>query len=205
LTAVLDHIAYRQPGGRVYFDLPIAHFSAQALAGRHYLSVFLGNALFLQTILVPTFGSDVPLWSLANEFWYYMLFPALVLTAYSPDHLKRRFMGFLMAILVFVLLPGGMLAGFPIWLMGVAIYALPALSVGRGVRRGLHLVTSGLFFWTLMLSRVQRIPAGWSDPAVGLAFAQWLYCLVKIRTAPPAISPAVRVVGQTPCIFRWCC
>jgi len=189
LTAVLDHIAYRQPGGHVYFDLPIAHFSIQALAGRHYLSVFLGNALFLQTILVPTFGSNSPLWSLANEFWYYMLFPALVLTAYSPDNMKRRLMGFLMALLMFVLLPGRMLAGFLIWLMGVAIYALPPLHTGRGVRWGLHFVTSGTFFGTLMLSRVQRIPADWSDPAVGFAFAQWLYCLVRIKTAPPAISP----------------
>lgn len=33
----------------------------------------LGNLLFLQTIAVPVFGSNGPLWSLANEFWYYLL------------------------------------------------------------------------------------------------------------------------------------
>ena len=189
LTAVLDYIAYRQPGGHVYFDLPIASFNTQALAGRHSLSVFLGNAFFLQTILVPTFGSDSPLWSLANEFWYYILFPALVLAAYSPDNVKRRLMSFLMALLMLALLPAGIVAGFLIWLMGVAIHVLPTLNIGRGLRWGLHAVSAGTFFATLMLSRGQRIPADWSDPGVGFAFALWLYCLVKIKTSPPAISP----------------
>jgi len=39
------------------------------------LGTLLGNLLFLQTILCETFGSNGPLWSLANEFWYYALFP----------------------------------------------------------------------------------------------------------------------------------
>ena len=51
------------------------------------LESLAGNILFLQTIAlpgmdghrVPTFGSNGPLWSLANEFWYYMAFPPLVL------------------------------------------------------------------------------------------------------------------------------
>ena len=44
---------------------------------------FLANSLFLQTILGPTFGSNGPLWSLAYEWWYYILFP-LVLAALWP-------------------------------------------------------------------------------------------------------------------------
>ena len=36
---------------------------------------FVGNICFLQTIVCRTFGSNAPLWSLANEFWYYVLFP----------------------------------------------------------------------------------------------------------------------------------
>jgi peptidoglycan/LPS O-acetylase OafA/YrhL len=41
------------------------------------------NAFFLQTIAGPTFGSNGPLWSLAYEWWYYVLFP-LVLAALWP-------------------------------------------------------------------------------------------------------------------------
>ena len=40
------------------------------------IATFFGNAFFLQTILVPCFGTNGPLWSLANEFWYYLLFPS---------------------------------------------------------------------------------------------------------------------------------
>jgi peptidoglycan/LPS O-acetylase OafA/YrhL len=49
------------------------------LADRMGGSVFLGNLFFLQTILVKQFGTNVALWSLANEFWYYLAFPLLVL------------------------------------------------------------------------------------------------------------------------------
>ena len=41
-------------------------------------TTFLGNVLFLQKLAVPMFGSNTALWSLANEFWYYLWFPALV-------------------------------------------------------------------------------------------------------------------------------
>ena len=37
------------------------------------LGTALGNLLFLQTIAVPVLGSNGPLWSLANEAWYYVL------------------------------------------------------------------------------------------------------------------------------------
>ncbi len=51
-------------------------------------SAFFGNIAFLQTILVPSFGSNGALWSLANEFWYYILFP-LGWLALRRDYLSR--------------------------------------------------------------------------------------------------------------------
>jgi peptidoglycan/LPS O-acetylase OafA/YrhL len=42
------------------------------------LATFICNGAFLQTIVCPTYGSNGPLWSLANEFWYYLWFPALL-------------------------------------------------------------------------------------------------------------------------------
>jgi peptidoglycan/LPS O-acetylase OafA/YrhL len=38
------------------------------------LFTFVANIFFLQTIAAPTFGSNGPLWSLANELWYYVMF-----------------------------------------------------------------------------------------------------------------------------------
>ena len=40
---------------------------------------FFGNLVGLQTISVPNFGRNYALWSLANETWYYVLFPLLLL------------------------------------------------------------------------------------------------------------------------------
>ncbi len=42
------------------------------------LTTFLGNLLFLMTCYVPTFGTDAALWSLNREWWFYMLYPALI-------------------------------------------------------------------------------------------------------------------------------
>ncbi len=60
----------------------------------HTLSplVVAGNASFLQTILVPTAGSNIALWSLSNEFWYYLAFPFLVFALF-PTGLGEVFLG----------------------------------------------------------------------------------------------------------------
>ena len=54
-------------------------------------ATFWGNLVFLQTILVPTYGTNALLWSLANEFWYYMLFPLLAVLIHGwYSGIRRR-------------------------------------------------------------------------------------------------------------------
>jgi peptidoglycan/LPS O-acetylase OafA/YrhL len=43
-------------------------------------STFVANLFGLQTIAAPPFGENFPLWSLANETWYYVMFALLVAT-----------------------------------------------------------------------------------------------------------------------------
>lgn len=52
--------------------------------------IFAGNVLFLQAIRVPEFGSDGALWSLAYEFWFYVLFPLGYFTVVGNTALKTR-------------------------------------------------------------------------------------------------------------------
>ena len=32
------------------------------------------NAGFLQTFVAPTYGSNMPLWTISAEFWFYVVF-----------------------------------------------------------------------------------------------------------------------------------
>lgn len=79
-------------------------------------STWLGNAFFLQTITVPVLGSNGPLWSLANEFWYYLVFPFVAIALY-----KRSILSLFSLLIVgglFVSLPSAITNGFLFWLMG---------------------------------------------------------------------------------------
>jgi peptidoglycan/LPS O-acetylase OafA/YrhL len=47
-------------------------------SGDYSAGAFIGNLLGLQTLAVPRFGGNYPLWTLANGTWYYLLFPLLL-------------------------------------------------------------------------------------------------------------------------------
>ncbi len=97
---------------------------AQALK----LHVFFGNIAFLQTVFVPTFGSDDPLWSLTNEFWYYILFPCIVISVAAGFSAVKRVAAFAAWIFIAGFLwlygPKGILSGFCIWLFGAVLSVL---------------------------------------------------------------------------------
>jgi peptidoglycan/LPS O-acetylase OafA/YrhL len=84
------------------------------------LGAFVGNLLFLQTIVTPVYGSNSPLWSLANEFWYYLLFPLLVLAPRSSGPMKVLLLSLAVAIIVW--LPLRIVLLGIVWLMGAAAW-----------------------------------------------------------------------------------
>ena len=89
------------------------------LANDHSALVFGANLLGLQTIVAPTFGGNFPLWSLANETWYYVLFPLLVMLFCAPNRAQRVACGAAFVLLA-ALLPTAIIGYFTIWLLGVA-------------------------------------------------------------------------------------
>ena len=88
-------------------------------ASRLTPTIFLGNALFLQKLAVPMFGSNTALWSLANEFWYYLWLPALVGLALRRIALVPT----LVAAASLIAFPS-LTPGFLCWLCGSALYAV---------------------------------------------------------------------------------
>ena len=83
----------------------------------------LGNGAFMQDILVSTFGTNSPLWSLSNEFWYYVLFGLLATAAIRT---APRWLRLAMAVLAIVV----------VWFAGFVIMSLaPLWFLGLGVTR----------------------------------------------------------------------
>ena len=152
-------------------------------------ATFIGNLVFLQTIAVPVFGGNEPLWSLANEFWYYALFPLLI---------SRRILLVLLGILIALLLPSPIQIGFLIWLQGVAAY----LFVSRA-SPSFRLAVSRTFWVILLLfvaallysksptfqSRLRINP----DLLVGGSFA--LIC-TSLSERPPILSKFARQISD---------
>ena len=87
---------------------------------------FLGNLFFLQTILCDTFGSNGPLWSLANEFWYYVLFPVALAAGLAWVRRSFRLAVPLTCLAIFIgaFVGRGILIGFLIWLAGFGLVIL---------------------------------------------------------------------------------
>jgi peptidoglycan/LPS O-acetylase OafA/YrhL len=107
--------------------------------------IFLGNVAFLQTLRVPCFGSDQPVWSLANEFWYYALFPCLVISLTSRFSWMRRAIAALVMVAIALFIGKWMLGGFLIWLLGVALIFLPKPHGLKNRDHSLLLMAAALF------------------------------------------------------------
>jgi peptidoglycan/LPS O-acetylase OafA/YrhL len=87
------------------------------------LNAFLGNLFFLQITFCDPYGTNGSLWSLANEFWYYLIFPFLCLTIFGNKSLKIRFIYMCVVLFAFFIFKLGFIY-FVIWLMGVFIHIL---------------------------------------------------------------------------------
>ena len=101
------------------------------VASQLTVPVIIGNALFLQGILVGSAGSNDSLWSLANEFWYYMAFPVLVLALNKSQTVVLR-CGYFVLFLGIAFLVGktvGML--FFIWMLGALLSIVPLMIPRR--------------------------------------------------------------------------
>lgn len=80
-------------------------------------TAFVGNLFGFQESVVPRFAGNFPLWSLANETWYYILFPLLAMSFCGKSTISRVATA-AMCLLIAVSLPGSILLYFSLWLLG---------------------------------------------------------------------------------------
>jgi peptidoglycan/LPS O-acetylase OafA/YrhL len=154
-------------------------------------ATFLANSLFLQTISlpgmhgrqVPAFGSNGPLWSLCNEFWYYMLFPLLVLLVTPGRSWRTRAACGIGLVILGAFVGKTILAlGIP-WLMGALIVFLPAIRLRRSWMRALLIVAAlALLGGCLILGKSRGTLA--SDLILGVAVTLLIWITLHCATAP---------------------
>lgn len=101
--------------------------------GNQYSSItFVGNLFGLQHVLLPDFGGNFALWSLANETWYYLAFPLLALAWFARTTAAR--LAYLSTLLLLgSILPSAIVAYFLIWLLGAAFSRI-RIECGIGMR-----------------------------------------------------------------------
>jgi len=177
ITAGIDKvISFHSPEVLLgaYFDIWSSgpqprSYSASALT-------FFGNVLFLQGIFVPVFGTDGPLWSLANEFWYYALFPAIGISLGfigNRANIRLRIGCGSFACLSFLAIGASIVPGFLVWLQGVFAYVVCRHMHVRK-RYSLLIWSLGLFSVLIAYSKADDIlaPSLFNrDIFVGLGFA----------------------------------
>ena len=147
------------------------------------LAAFFGNIAFLQGIAVPVFGTNGPLWSLSNEFWYYFLVPfAWTALAGRRFAISARLAAGGTAVFILLWLPGMVIVLGSIWVAGAVAWGLSATVMHRPERG---------FGWPAAAIAIAVLAAGIgsmaspgivSDLALGIACAAALPCLARVAS-----------------------
>lgn len=89
-------------------------------AGNEYsAAVFFGNLIGLQEFVLPNYGGNFALWSLAYETWYYVLFPLLIM-ALIAKKTATRIGSAIVVVIIALNLNTGILLYFSVWILGAA-------------------------------------------------------------------------------------
>jgi peptidoglycan/LPS O-acetylase OafA/YrhL len=165
------------------YSVPLPPFGYEAAAERLNMSSFFGSLLFLQTRFTMVFGSNSPLWSLFNEFWYYVLFPVLIWVILSAKRRSSMVAIYIGVAILAAWVLGGALSGFVVWLAGGSV-ALTArkfqVSPSYGWTIGPYILCAATFLGICLFAA--RVNGGWlgSDLAVGLAFTLLTHGIVQL-------------------------
>jgi peptidoglycan/LPS O-acetylase OafA/YrhL len=165
-------------------DARSADFSA---ANPYSVTALAGNLAGLQTISVPQFGGNFPLWSLANETWYYVLFPLTVLCL-RPG---RRVLPAALLLLAATLLPFDIVLYFSIWLLGAG-FSRVRLDCGAPTRVALlvALATLSVYFRLTGSNDDMNTASYLPDLLLSVLFVLFLSStVVKPAAATPLLAP----------------
>jgi peptidoglycan/LPS O-acetylase OafA/YrhL len=163
----------------------LASFGTGVVQSRLTVRAFLGNLAFLQTLVSPVFGSNGPLWSLANEFWYYALFPIglSAVVAWANNMVRRAVPLTALVICVAAFVRSPILPGFLIWMAGcIVVVAYSKLRLRHRIWRIAYLLLSFTAMFTcLVAARIRGTGPLASDFTLGVMFSIFLFGVLEIE------------------------
>jgi peptidoglycan/LPS O-acetylase OafA/YrhL len=197
LTFVLDTIGSMITGGigydGRYYDL-FASGPRPPTGSDHSLPTLLGNMAFLQTLFVPTFGSNGPMWSLANEFWYYVVFPLITWLFLARVAASQRLFGAtILAALIWVL-PTSLLEGGLIWVAGAAAGWCSQGPSLRMILRNRAMLLGAMAVLTGALATARVLQIG--DLTIGVAVALSLPFIAHAPSSGPGYAALSRALSD---------
>jgi peptidoglycan/LPS O-acetylase OafA/YrhL len=139
------------------------------------LNLLFGNLFFLQGILTKgPFGLNGPLWSLTYEFWYYMLFPCLILIFRSNSR-KKKILYLILSVGISTFIGTKIMEYFLIWLLGALIPLIRPLNLNNNVLKFIMVVpVSILAFASMYVGKGYFL-----DLRVGIMFAMAIYLVIS--------------------------
>jgi peptidoglycan/LPS O-acetylase OafA/YrhL len=179
----------------------VLHASALYNGGWHLLvrqvpidlswRALVGNAAFVQDILVPTFGTNTALWSLSYEFWYYVLFGLLVTACLRTTRLWLRLLVPVLILAVAWFTGFAIMFLAPLWFLGLGIYLLPRLRLSCWGSRILLTSSTLVFLVYLGATFGKRAPVEvltrplLIDLVTGVLFSLVLYAALHANPTRP--------------------
>jgi peptidoglycan/LPS O-acetylase OafA/YrhL len=199
LTFILDNIGSWLTRGIGYDGRYYGTYSSGppvSIGVDHSLTTFLGNLAFLQTIYVPTFGSNGPMWSLANEFWYYVIFPLAVWIGLARSTAVVKMAALCILFVIIMALPVWLLAGGIIWVAGAG--AAWCTRREKFARFSRHFTTQiavmPLLFAALVLTKARPNEIG--DLELGIVVALTLPVLATLPNPGGLYSALARASSE---------
>jgi peptidoglycan/LPS O-acetylase OafA/YrhL len=169
ITVALDAI------GRLWWpDLYLANTTNAQLNESFAKKVYEVDSIIFSIFLLPSlggkdFGSNGPLWSIANEVVYYALYPLWLRIRHLSPYLGYIALPLLLFLIALLPIPSPLaqLIGFyPVWLIGAAVSELVATDHFRSARMTGWMIAVGSLFAAIFLLAGQL---HWIVYVIGLA------------------------------------
>lgn len=181
----IAHLIYFNPIGHLGFD------------------VFVGNLFFLQTIFFPTYGTNGALWSLSNEFWYYVIFPFLYLAYQFRANAIKCILHLVIGLVILTSFQYFSIDDathprdyFVIWLMGGVSILLVKKQVALLQRPTFALLGAVLLMAMLVGIRLQIETRVFNDWGLGLITFILIASLAQLSEVPKLIEKVAAFLSK---------